>query len=823
MPGYRELKPEELAWRLDETSLPFETTESVPGLEGTIGQERALRALDFGLGIKSFGYNLYVMGQPGTGKMSTVKGVVGKKAAKEPGPGDWLYVMDFSQPDRPRVVDLPRGKGCEFEKDMEELLVHLKEAIPKAFEGEEFDKKKQEIYGEHNQKTAELIEELNKAAHEKGFSLEKSPRGLILVPLKEDGELMTQEEFEKQEPDKKKKIEDTGSELQDRLNDLMRRVREMEKEFQEKLGEVNRAFGMSAAGHFIAELRDKYKEFPKLTTYFNEVEEDVLAHIDDFKQSASTEPQMPFMPRQEPSFDRYKVNLLVNNCTPDGAPVVYEPNPTFPNLFGRIEQKVTYGMASTDFTMIKAGALHRANGGYLIVDALELLRNPFAYEGLKRAIKNKRVAIEDVLEQYRVVPIHTLKPEPLPLDAKVVLIGTPYIYYLLFHYDEEYRKLFKVHVDFDSRMERTDEAVDQYAKFIGVRCREEGLLPFGRSGVARVVEYSARLTSDKEKLSSKFIDVADIVSEASYWAGEDGSKTVEGKHVQKAVEEMRYRSSMIEEKITQAMEEGVLKVAVTGAVAGQVNGLSVMSLGGHSFGRPSRITARTYMGRAGMVNIEREVKMSGPIHDKGVLILTGFLGDRFARERPLSLSASIAFEQSYEGIEGDSASSTELYALLSALSGLPIKQGIAVTGSVNQFGEVQAIGGANEKVEGHFEVCKALGLTGEQGVMLPSSNVRHLMLKDEVVEAVRAGKFHIWAADSIDGGIEALTGVPAGERQPDGKFPEGTVNYLVDEKLKSLAEGMKEFGKPKGGEKGADDENGGNEDKGPAPTCRGAR
>lgn len=813
MAGFRELKPDELTWRIDESLLGFEDTGGVGELEGTIGQERALRALDFGLGIKSFGYNIYVMGQPGTGKMSTVMRVVTKKAEKGPGPSDWLFVMDFQKPDKPRVIELPRGKGCELEEDMQDMVDHLKEAIPKAFEGEEFEKRKQERYAEHSSKTEELFEELGKEARENGFSLEKSPRGLILVPLKEDGKLMTQEEFEQQDADAKKRIEEVGSRLQEKLNELMRKAREMEKEFQETMKTLTREFGLYAVGHVIDELRDKYKEDPKLSTYFDEVKEDVIEHIDDFRQAAQPAQAMPFMPRQEPSFDRYKVNLLVNNCNTGGAPVVYEPNPTFPNLFGRIEQRVQYGMATTDFTMMKPGALHKANGGYLVVNALDLLRNPFAYEGLKRAIKNQKVIIEDVLEQYRVVPIYTLKPEPVPLDVKVVLIGSPYIYYLLYSLDEEYRKMFKVHADFDFRMERTDEAVEAYSKFIATRCSEEGLLPFDRSGVARVLEYSARLISDKEKLSSKFIDIADIVREASYWAGQDGREAVSREHVAQAVEEGHYRSSMVEEKIRQAISEGVLKVAVEGEVAGQVNGLSVMSFGGHSFGRPSRITARTYMGRSGMVNIEREVKMSGPIHDKGVLILTGYLGDRFAQEVPLTLSASIAFEQSYEGIEGDSASSTELYALLSSLSGLPVKQGIAVTGSVNQLGEVQAIGGVNEKIEGHYEVCKALGLTGEQGVMVPESNVRHLMLKEEVVDGVKDGRFHIWAVSNIDGGMEVLTGVPAGVRADGGSYPEGSVNYLVDRRLRKLAEGMKEFGKAAKGKKSGPGEKGTEEEE----------
>jgi len=798
MPGYRKLKPEELTWRLDEGKLAFETTDAVSGLEGTVGQERALRALDFGLGIKNFGYNIYVMGQPGTGKMTTVMGVVNKKAEKGAGPSDWVYVMDFKKPDRPMCIELPRGMGCELEKDMDTLIEQLKKAVPKVFEGEEFGKKRQEVYEGHNHEMNLLFEDLNKEAHEKRFSLERLPMGVTLVPLKEDGKLMSQEEFELQDQPAKERIQEVGNGLQEKLNNLMHTARDMEKDFQERLKDLNREFGNFAVGHPIDDLIEKYRDYPRLREYLDEVREDILLKLDDFRpQQAPQTPQLPFMPHQEPSFDRYKVNLLVNNCNVGGAPVIYEPNPTYPNLFGRLEQKIQYGMALTDFTMIKPGALHRANGGYLILNALDLLRSPFTYEGLKRAVKNKTIVIEDALEQYRMVPMSTLKPEPVPLDVKVLLIGSPYIYYMLYQMDEEYRKLFKVHVDFDSRMERTEETVEAYSRFIATRAKEEGLLPFSKSGVSRVVEYSARLVSDKGKLSARFIDVADMLRESSYWAEQAGATTVSREHVEKAIEEKIYRSSMYEEKIREAIAEGTIMVDVEGKVAGQVNGLSVMGLGGHMFGRPSRITARAYMGRTGMVNIEREVKMSGPIHDKGVLILTGYLGDRYAQDKPLSLSASIAFEQSYDGIEGDSASSTELYALLSAISGAPITQGIAVTGSVNQRGEVQAIGGVNEKVEGYFAVCKELGLTGEQGVMVPESNVRHLMLKDEVVEAVKSGRFHLWAVKDIDGGIEVLTGVPAGERQPDGTYPKDTVNCLVDERLKGLAKGLKEFGEKK--------------------------
>jgi len=802
MPGYRELTPEELRFSLDETTLGFDTTETVEPLTGSIGQERALRSLNFGLGIRNSGYNIYVMGQPGTGKLSTVTNALEARAKVGPQPKDWLYLMDFKAPDKPVAVDLPRGKGCELKSDMDNIVEQLKKAIPKRFESEDYEKKRQEIYTEHNRETSALFEELGADAKTKGFSLEKSPRGLMLVPLKEDGSLMTQEEFEASPQEAKDKIEATGTVLQERLNDAIRKAREKEKELQERLKEANREFGLYAVGHFMDELREKYADYPKLTTYFDLFMEDVLERLEDFKSdSQQGQPANPFMQRPEVSFDRYKANLLVDNCNASGTPVVFEPNPTYPNLFGRVEQKVQFGVVTTDFTMIKAGALHRANGGYLVLNALDLLRSPFAYEGLKRALKNKKLVIEDAMEAYRMVPIYTMKPEPIPLDIKVILIGPPMIYYLLHSQDDEYGKLFKARADFDSRMVMTKDAVDAYAGFIATRCKEEGMLPFDRSGVARVVEYSARLVSDKEKLSAKFMQVADMVREASYWAAEAGADKVLREHVETAIKEQTYRSGMYEERLRQAMAEGIIKVDLEGEVAGQVNGLSVLSLGDYSFGRPSRITARVYMGRAGMVNIEREVKMSGPIHDKGVMILTGYLGDKYAQDKPLTVSASIAFEQSYEGIEGDSASSTELYALLSALSGLPIRQGIAVTGSVNQRGEVQAIGGVNEKVEGYFEVCRQHGLNGRQGVMVPDSNVRHLMLNEEVVQAVIDGKFHIWAIADIDSGIEALTGVPAGVKGPDGKYPEGTVNRLVDDRLATMAKGLKEFGEKKSTDK----------------------
>jgi len=793
MANFRELDKKELTWRMDEAALGFDNTGSVEASEGTLGQKRALDALEFGLGIKSFGYNLYVMGQPGTGKSSTVKRVLELKSKEGPGPQDWMYVMDFKEPDKPYIIGLPRGKGCELSADMDVLIEQLKKAIPKVFEGEEFERKREELFTVHNRETNDVLEGLGKDAQKRGFSMERTSHGVAIVPKKKDGKLMSQEEFEQQEPYVKQMIEEQGGQLQGRLGEAMRRIRDMEKGLSEKLRELNREFGDSAAGHFIGDLIVKYKEYPKVKEYFEQVREDILEHLDDFKAQSQQGPPVPFMPQREPSFDRYKMNLLVDNCTAGGAPVVFETNPSYPNLFGRIEQRVQYGLATTDFTMIRPGALHKANGGYLVIDVMDLLRNPFAYDGLKRALKNREIAIEDALEQYRMMSIYTLKPQPVPLDVKVVLIGPPGVYYLLHALDEEYRKLFKVRVDFDTRIARDQRTVEAFAGSIAAKVREEGLLPFSRSGVARVVEYAARLASDKEKLTLRFLDILDLMREASYWAGLSGAGEVAGEHVERAIREWVYRASMIEDKIKEAIAEGVIIVDIAGGVVGQVNGLSVISLGGYSFGRPSRITARTYMGRGGMVNIEREVKMSGPIHDKGVLILNGYLGSKYAADKPLAFSASIAFEQSYEGVEGDSASSAELYALLSSLSGVPIRQGIAVTGSVNQLGEVQPIGGVNEKVEGYFEVCKTLGLTGDQGVMVPERNVRHLMLKDEVVNAVNEGRFHVWAVKDIDAGIELLTGMAAGLRRADGSYPEDTINRLVDERLYRMAREMAAF------------------------------
>ncbi len=790
---------DKLRWVCDEDLFDFRTTEEIPELDEAIGQERALKSIDFSLGMQMNGFNLFLSGGAGTGRSSTIKNLLKKRAKTEPSPHDWCYVNNFKNPDKPVSLALPAGTGGELAADMKELLDAVKSIIPKALDSKEYETNKAAIVEQLQTSSGALFAALEKEAEGKGFALQRTVSGLVVVPQKE-GRNFTQEEYDALGDEEKHKLDETGKELTEKLNDILRQVRENEKIAKDDLAKLDRDLGLAAVGHHIDPLREKYADFPKVTVYLEAVQEDILLNLEDFKDHASQQSSpMPGMrpPQQEPSFERYAVNVLVENKDSEGSPVVFEPNPTYNNLFGRIEHVMQMGgVATTNFTLVKPGALHKANGGYLIVDAREVLINPFSWDSLKRCIRNCEIKIEDVLEQYRFMTVASLKPEPVPLQAKIIMIGEPWIYYLLFHLEPDYRKLFKVKADFDSRVSRTPEIVKEYAMFVATHCKNEKLLPFDRSGVAALLEFSARLVEDQSKLSSQFMEISDLIREASYWAEKEKSPIVTRQIVTRAIEEEIYRNNRIEERIQEMIDEGTIMVDTAGSEVGQINGLSVMSLGDYMFGRPSRLTVRVYTGRGGMVNIEREVKLSGPIHDKGVLILTGYLGGKYAHDKPLSFSASICFEQSYDGVEGDSASSTELYAILSSLSGVPIKQGIAVTGSVNQLGKVQPIGGVNYKIEGFYAVCKARGLTGEQGVMIPETNVRHLMLKEELVEAVKAGKFHIWSVSTIEQGIEILTGIPAGERGEDGLYPEGTINFLVDKRLHEFGESMKKFSEP---------------------------
>jgi lon-related putative ATP-dependent protease len=792
------LSAEDLSWRCDPAQFEFETTKELPPLEGTIGQNRALQAIDFGLGIKNDNFNIFVLGEPGTGRSSTIKKILKSRAKKEPVPADWCYVHGFDDESRPKNFHLPVGKGKELQKDVDHLVSRLGEEIPKVFEGKEYEQQKNQITQEYQEKNKKLFQGMEEEANRKEFLVQRTVSGLALVPTK-DGHPLSQQEYEDLSDEEKSSIDQRGSELQEKLNDVLRQVREKEKEMREAIAEMEKKVLFFSIGHLFDELREKYSDFDCVKEHCENCQKDILSRIDEFRPSSGPQISIPGlkMGQQEPSFNRYRINLFLDNGELEGAPVVYEANPTYFNLFGRIEHVIQMGNAVTNFTMIKPGALHRAIGGYLILDCREVLINPFSYEALKRCIRNSEITIEDMAEQFRLIATVSLKPMPIPLDCKIIIIGTPFLYYLLYQLDQDFRKYFKVKADFDRMMKNTAENIRQVAKFISAQCEEEKLLHFDPTGVARVVEYASRLIEDKHRLSSRFLDIADIIREAAYYAQVDKRDRVGHNHVEQAVEAKIYRSNKMEERIQEMIDDETLLVDTEGEVVGQVNGLSVYLLGDYSFGKPSRLTVRTFLGKGGVINIEREAKLSGPIHDKGVLILAGFLGDRFAQDKPLSLAASICFEQSYAGVEGDSASSTELYGLLSSLAGAPLKQGIAVTGSVNQRGQVQPIGGANEKIEGFFTVCKAKGLTGSQGVIIPVQNVKNLMLKEEVIEAVRAGNFHVWAVGTVDEGIEILTGTPAGQRQEDGSWQEGTINFLVDQRLREMAESLRRFGSTK--------------------------
>jgi lon-related putative ATP-dependent protease len=791
----KRLGAEELYKCCDQNIFTFNTTDELPEAIEIIGQNRALRAVDFGLNlVDSKGFNIFVLGENGTGKLTTIKAVLAKKSADEPVPPDWCYVYNFRDPDVPLAISMPPGSAVAFHKDMEELIRILKVEISKVFESKEYEKQKNKILEDFQKKQKNLFASLEEEALGKGFSIRKTVGGLMIVPVKKGGEPLTEDEYESLEAGVKAKVDEIGKELQEKLNDIAREVREAEKNVKELLVKLEKDAALSAVGHYMEELRNKYQDHEKIVSYLSDVTEDILSHIEDFKVQEEQTPPLPFlkMQKQEPTFTRYMVNVLVNNQDTKGAPCIYESNPTFFNLIGRLEYRFQYGMATTDFSMIRAGALHKANGGYLVINVLDLLKSMFSYDVLKRAIQNREIKIEDILEQYRMIATATLRPEAIPLNVKVILLGTPYLYYLLYNLDEDYRELFKVKADFDSRMECNADTMLAYAAFVGSSCKKEKLRPFDRSGVAKIVEYGSRLAGHQQKLSSKFSDISDLLRESNYWAGKAGGSVVTDEHVERAINEKIYRTNRIEERMQEMILEGTLIIDTEGAKVGQVNGLAVLDMGDYSFGKPSRITASTYAGKAGVINIERETKMSGRIHEKAVLIITHYIGSTYARKKSISFTASITFEQLYDMVEGDSATCAELYVILSSLSGIPLKQNTAVTGSMDQNGDVQPIGGVNEKIEGFFELCKMRGLDGTQGVIIPRKNVNHLMVKKEVVDAVRDGKFSIYPIDRVEEGMEIFTGMPMGQMLEDGTFPEGTIHYLVMKRLSEITESFKD-------------------------------
>lgn len=770
----------------------FENTSEIEPFDSIFGQERAVKAVEFGLKIKTRGYNIYMSGMTGTGKTSYAHKYIRKIAAEVKTPDDWCYIYNFDKPNQPMALTLPAGMGKAFQKDMEDFNKVIKEEISKAFESEDYGKEKAEIEKEYDEKRDELLEQLKEDAEKHGFKVKTTEAGIYFVPMVE-GKTISEQEYGELDEEIRNDIEERTDIIQQETMEIIRKIKNVEREADEKVSEWENKIALFAVGMHINDLKEKYTEYEKITAFLDKVQYDILENLDDFIDVEIPEEQqqllLPWTMKNDQSpADKYRVNLMVDNSELQGAPVVVDYNPSYYNLLGKLEYENELGSVTTDFTMIKGGLLHQANGGYLILQAKDILNNALSWEALKRALRTKEINIENIKEQVGLVAVSTLKPEPIPLDIKVVLVGSEYIYHMLYEYDEDFRKLFKIRADFDEDMERNEENIGRLVQFISSFCRKENTLSFDRTGVAKVVEYSSRLVEDQNRMTTRFNDIVEILCESCAWAEIEGADVVKAQHVQKAVEEKRFRSSRYDQKLLQMLEEGTIMVDTEGEVVGQINGLTILDMGDSTFGKPSRITAATYIGESGIINIEREIEMSGTSHTKGVLILNGYLGQKYAQEIPLSLSASLCFEQLYHGVDGDSASSTELYAILSSLAEVSVKQGIAVTGSVNQRGEIQPIGGATFKIEGFFELCRKRGLTGNQGVIIPYQNMRNLVLDDEVLQAVRDGLFHIYPIKTIDEGIEILTGIPAGEKLPGGDYPEGTINQRVYQKLRRFAE-----------------------------------
>ena len=797
-----EVPVEKLRWECDPKIFDFECTKDLAPLREFIGQERATRAVEFGLNMDNAGYNIYVAGLTGTGKTSMVKSYIEKIIKEKEDRGetftleDWCYLYNFKETDSPQIASLPPGKGKSFKDEISNLLDKIRQGLGQAFSSKEYENQKQKIVEEAQAEQQKVFEEISKEARRKGFILQVTPAGPVLIPMKGDSPMQEQEYLSLKEA-ARKELDAKQAELRKKLKTSFEIATNVQTKTMERLRKADKDIGEYTVSGLFSSLFEQYSKWPKITQYLTDLKAYILDNLELFK--GTEEPVNPLfgvplsqVMRGNP-FIPFQVNVFVDNSESKGPPVIVESNPNFGNMFGKIERRFLFGGYLSDHTMLKAGALGRANGGYLLVSAKDVLTNPGVWPALKRAIKDKEVRIEDPFEQFGLIAPQGLRPEPMPIKVKVVLTGDGMLYQLLSMYDEDFWEIFKVKADFNFEIEKTKENMIAYAAFLSGCCEECEARHFDPSGVAKLIEYSTRMVADQERLSSRFAQVKDWVEEANYWASRDKAQFISASHVQKAIDERFFRHNLLDERIRDMINRGMIMIDAEGAVEGQVNGLSVYTLGDITFGKPSRITAKTFLGRGGVINIERESQLSGPIHNKGVMILGGYLGWKYAQDKPLSLSASLCFEQSYEGVEGDSASSTELYAILSSLSDVPIKQNIAVTGSVNQKGEIQPIGGVNQKIEGFFKVCQAKGLTNDQGVLIPAQNLTNLMLREEVVEAVRKGQFHIYSAKTINEGIEILTGVPAGERQEDGTYPEGTVNYLVDKKLKEMAEQLKSF------------------------------
>ncbi|MEW8313486.1 MAG: ATP-binding protein [Candidatus Thiodiazotropha endolucinida] len=791
----RALPPEALCRHCDPDQFNFDTTDELEDLEGFIGQERATESLHFGLGVEHKGYNLYALGPAGAGKSAMVRKFLKALAAERPIPSDWFYVNNFSDARKPHAVALPAGQGVMFKEDMEQLVIDLQEAITLVFESDEYHTRRQAKEDRLEERQENAMAAMQKKAEEKHIALINTPTGFTLGP-KQNDKILGPEQFHKLPEKEQEAIEQDVKALQEELRRTLHAIPQWQKEAREEISKLNREMTASAVHHLIDAVREKYRDNEAVIAFLDRVEDDVINNYQQFLPHDERKPTLfglPLSQQEEgpPWHYRYRVNLLLAHEANGGAPIVYEDLPGYNNLVGRIEHRAHLGALETDFTMIRPGALHRANGGYLILDALKLLFQPFAWETLKRVLQSSEIRIESLAQITSLISTQSLEPEPIPLHVKVVLLGERHIYYLLQALDPEFDELFKVVVDFDDDLVRDSHNEHHYGQLVATLARQHKLRPLDRYAVARVIDHSMRLADDNERLSSHMRSLTDLIQQADFWAGEQGHKLISRDDVQQAIEAQIHRADRVQQRLQDEVVRGTLMIATDGEVVGQINGLSVMLLGDQRFGHPNRITARARLGKGQVVDIEREVELGGPIHSKGVYILSGFIAGRYVPDYPLTLSASLVFEQSYGGVEGDSASSAELYALLSALSGLPIKQQFAVTGSVNQMGEVQAIGGVNEKIEGFFDICRTRGLSGGQGVLIPTANVKHLMLRDDVVQAVKAGEFAVYPIDNIDQGIALLTGTPAGTRDENGVFPEDSVNGRVEASLIRFSEHMR--------------------------------
>lgn len=795
----------------DPATLSFETTDELPDLQDVIGQPRAIRAIELGSEVAGPGYNTFVLGLSGSGRTTLSREYLERKSANLPIPDDWCYVNNFELPRQPKAIHLPAGRAVEFSDDVQELVKRCQTEISRLFDSEEYTQERDRLVDDIKKKQEAEFMRLQEYVEKYNFAIVRTPFGFVLVPAV-NGKPLKSEDIEKLSPEQRTKLSQLQAKLSEEVDKSLDRLRELEKAASLQISELNERTVMYLLRPLMENLQNKYQGVESVLTHLEAIQKDIVEHSDQFRRSEGS-PSSSNSSSQQAKQDwlgRYDVNVLVDNSDLKGAPVILESYPSYTNLLGRIEHEVIMGASRTDFSMIRSGALHRANGGYLVIPARDILINPYAWEGLKRVLRDSEIRIVELGQQLGLLSTVTLEPEPFPLNVKIVLVGTPVLYYLLRMYDEDFAKLFKVRAEFATTMKRTLETEQEYGLFVKSVLDDNQLSPFDRSAVARIIEHSARMAEDQNRLTTRFGKIADLIREAAYWAEQadkaadeqagmpkkrksksaksaQKSIIVSGEAVKKAIEESIYRSNLIEERIQELFAIGTLMIDLTGSVIGQINALSVLPLGDYAFGRPSRVTAVAYAGKGGVVDIERLAKLGGPVHTKGVLILSGLLGSRYGRKQTLGLSASLTFEQSYDEIEGDSASAAELFALLSAIAGIPLRQDRAMTGSINQRGQIQAIGGVNEKIEGFYLTCKTKGLTGEQGVIIPLSNVGNLMLRDEVVQAVEDGQFHVWPIHTIEEGIHLLTDMEAGELQPDGTYPAGTFNHAITQKLGEFA------------------------------------